>query len=154
MPPALAMAAIVTLAALLAVASAAAGALWGRARAARGLADRLAALEAALNRLEAAASRPAAPPAALPGGPRAARRSDRAEASAVAGPTLIAVPDLGAPAGDAAAADDLGRRFGAIWELADAGAPAEAIARATGQPIGQVELILGLRRRRPAGGRS
>ena len=34
----------------------------------------------------------------------------------------------------------------AIWALADAGAPAEAIARETGQPIGQVELILGLRR--------
>ncbi|HEX8204327.1 MAG TPA: hypothetical protein VF590_27865, partial [Isosphaeraceae bacterium] len=64
-----------------------------------------------------------------------------------AGPTLIAVPDLAGPPGEAEAASaELARRFGAIWDLADAGAPAEAIARGTGQPIGQVELILGLRR--------
>ena len=161
MPPAPAMAAIVTLAVLLAIASATAGALWWRVRSAKAragrpageLAERLGRLEEILARIE---GRTAAitPGSSHPAGPRAARRADRAEESAVAGPTLIAVPDLGAPAGDAAGSDELGRRFGAIWELADAGASAEAIARATGQPIGQVELILGLRRQRAAGGRS
>jgi hypothetical protein len=58
------------------------------------------------------------------------------------------IPSLAAsvPEASAEAASELGRRFGAIWALADAGDPAEAIARKTGQPIGQVELILGLRR--------
>ena len=64
----------------------------------------------------------------------------------MAGPTLIAIPNLAAT-GDWVPAPstttDLGRRFGSIWELADAGASAETIARETGQPIGQVELILG-----------
>jgi hypothetical protein len=46
----------------------------------------------------------------------------------------------------------LGRRFAAVWEMADSGATPEAIARETGHPIGQVELILGLRRRIPAEG--
>ena len=40
----------------------------------------------------------------------------------------------------------LTQRYAAIWALADKGATAEVIARATGQPIGQIELILGLRR--------
>jgi hypothetical protein len=79
------------------------------------------------------------------------RRADRPEVSPLAGPILIAVPDLAnrpSAAGlEAEASADLGRRFGAIWDLADAGAPADAIARATGLPIGRVELILGLRRR-------
>ena len=69
-------------------------------------------------------------------------------ASPVAGPTLIAIPSLAAPPSEttAAAAVELGRRFGAIWDLADSGASTEAIARRSGQPIGQVELILALRR--------
>jgi hypothetical protein len=69
-----------------------------------------------------------------------------------AGPTLISVPDLSSPAGPAAPAEAsaaLGRRFAAVWDLADAGATAGAIARATGQPVGQIELILGLKRRLP-----
>jgi hypothetical protein len=75
-------------------------------------------------------------------------RADGASAGAVGGPTLIAVPNLSAPPTQAATAvaADLGHRFGEIWELADSGTPAEAIARRTGQPIGQVELILALRR--------
>jgi hypothetical protein len=40
----------------------------------------------------------------------------------------------------------MSQRYSAIWTLADTGASAEVIARATGQPIGQIELILGLRR--------
>jgi hypothetical protein len=44
------------------------------------------------------------------------------------------------------AAEALSRRHGPIWDLAAAGEPAGEIARATGQPIGQIELILALRR--------
>ena len=75
-------------------------------------------------------------------------RVDPAEATAAGGPTLIAVPSLPASTADASstAAEELGRRFGAIWALADVGETADSIARKTGQPIGQVELILGLRR--------
>jgi hypothetical protein len=40
----------------------------------------------------------------------------------------------------------LKERYAAIWALADKGATLEQMARATGQPIGQIELILGLRR--------
>jgi hypothetical protein len=90
--------------------------------------------------------------------PAASPRHDRGAASAVSGPTLITVPSLTAAPGDASAAvaAELGRRFGAIWALADAGEAPEAIARSTGQPIGQVELILGLRRQltSQSGGRS
>jgi hypothetical protein len=83
--------------------------------------------------------------------PMATPRVDPGEATAVGGPTLITVPALslsasGAAAEAAAAAEELGRRFGAIWGLADAGATADAIACTTELPIGQVELILGLRR--------
>jgi hypothetical protein len=150
MSPALELALIVTLAVLLAATSATAGALWWRSRPeppgadeAGALADRLRALDALLSRLESA-------PATAP-----RRRLDRAEPNAVAGPTLIAVPDLAAPAGDPSPASaELARRFGAIWDLADVGATPDAIARATGQPIGQVELILGLRRQLAAGARA
>jgi hypothetical protein len=61
---------------------------------------------------------------------------------------LILVPSLAASDPDApsAAAVELGQRFGAIWAMADSGQAPDAIARTTGQPVGQVELILGLRR--------
>src|SRR5262245_44039417 len=129
MPPALELALVVLLIAV----SAAAGALWWRGRAAwpiGELAERLRAVEATLSRIEAARRGPASRVAPWP-----TRRVDRGQPEAVAGPTLIAVPDLSAPAGEpSAAAAELGRRFGAIWDLADAGAPPEAIARRTGQP--------------------
>jgi hypothetical protein len=82
------------------------------------------------------------------GRPHHPQRADRAESSAVGGPTLITVPNLAASVPDAlsAAAAELGQRFGAIWALADSGQAPEAIAQTTGQPVGQVELILGLRR--------
>lgn len=145
MTPILTTALIATLAAMLCATSAAAGALWRTLRsgtpAPADLDGRLKAIESTLARIEAAkAIERQAPPI----GPT--RRFDRPEPATPSGPTLIAVPDLAAPAADEGASSDLGRRFGAIWDLADAGAPAEAIARATGQPIGQVELILGLRR--------
>ena len=65
-------------------------------------------------------------------------------------PTLICVPDLAVEDATAGRPTDIPRpdgRYNAVWDMAGAGAPAEAIAMATGQPIGQVELILGLSRR-------
>ncbi len=88
---------------------------------------------------------------AHPGGPRVARRLDAGHPSASGGgPTLISVPSLSrarASLTPSEAAADLDRRFGGVWALADSGASAEAVARETGYPVGQVELILGLRRR-------
>ena len=64
-------------------------------------------------------------------------------------PTLIAIPDLGAveEESDKRAGSELGERHGEAWTLAAAGVPPEEIARQTGQPIGQIELIVGLYRR-------
>jgi hypothetical protein len=61
---------------------------------------------------------------------------------------LIAVPNLSLPTPNDrdAAVNGLTQRYAAIWTLADQGASPEVIARATGQPVGQIELILGLRR--------
>ncbi|HEV3163077.1 MAG TPA: hypothetical protein VGZ22_03470 [Isosphaeraceae bacterium] len=166
MTPSLEITLIAVLGVLLAAVSALAGALWARGRTrplvdvahlAETLAVRLRTVDRLLARLEAVAgettppephSRTVAALSARKAARRGAtRRFDRAEVSAVTGPTLIAVPDLGASPGEAAAAaTELARRFGAIWDLADTGASPEAIARGTGQPIGQVELILGLRR--------
>ncbi len=70
-------------------------------------------------------------------------------AAAPAQPNLITVPRLAGSLermGEGDGDGILHQRYAAIWEMADAGAPPDAIARATGQPIGQVELILGLRR--------
>jgi hypothetical protein len=73
-----------------------------------------------------------------------------------AGPTLISVPNLSSrgravgtqaeAARRATASGDLAGRFGRVWQMADEGEPADRIALATGQPIGQVELVLNLRR--------
>ncbi|WP_435018334.1 hypothetical protein TA3x_000299 [Tundrisphaera sp. TA3] len=87
------------------------------------------------------------PAPSRPSGPRAGFRADPAEV-AEAGPTLIAVPRLEIT--KPPAASDMDRRFADVWALADAGTPAATIAGHTGYPIGQVELILGLRRRLPA----
>jgi hypothetical protein len=77
-------------------------------------------------------------------------KSDGPDVAPGAGPgesRLIAVPNLGSAAGDREAMlSGLTQRYAAIWALADKGAAPEVIARATGQPIGQIELILGLRR--------
>jgi hypothetical protein len=140
------------------------GALWARVRSIRAeettrivddLARRQESIEGVLLRLEKDRNRrPVASPSEVSRarsctelGPAPVQRTDRAKASAVGGPTLIAVPSLAtkAPDSSTAAAAELSQRFGAIWALADSGRSAEAIARATGQPIGQVELILGLR---------
>lgn len=163
MPPA-ELAVIVVLAALLAVVSALAGAFWWRSRSvalvrvaqlARELTERQRALEQLIEHWENSRPRDSAAAAGLPGGPRGAavvaHRIDPPQVSAVTGPTLIAVPDLAAaqaatlaPAPEVAA--ELQRRYGPIWEMADRGLAVEAIARATGQPAGHIELVLGLRR--------
>jgi hypothetical protein len=152
---------LIVLTGLLAVVSAVAGGLWWRWRAralvevahlADVLASRLRTLDEVLVKLDSHGSDPAASSAAprrsFAERPRSVR-IDPPESTAIAGPTLIAVPDLSTGSGEspaASAAAELARRFGAIWALADTGAAADAIARGTGQPIGQVELILGLRR--------
>ena len=91
--------------------------------------------------------------------PGASRRVDPgvSREATVGGRTLIAVPDLsslGPPRARKSlsqppipARADLRRRFTAILELADAGASPASIARATGQPVGRIELVLGLGRR-------
>ncbi len=63
--------------------------------------------------------------------------------------TLIAVPNLGVdePEVDPGAENDLSQRHGEVWSLAALGASTQEIARQTGQPIGQVEVIVGLYRR-------
>ena len=82
-----------------------------------------------------------------PDGRRNLRRDRGRSGGAIPGPILIAVPDLTASDPDTVAIPpELAERFAGIWELAESGATAEAIARATGQPIGQIELILALRR--------
>ena len=113
------------------------------------LAGRHRALEARLASVEASATDAAIAIAiaSQPGGPRIGRRVDRGVLEASGGPTLISVPDLSAPPSPASgAAAALDRRFGPVWAMADEGIAVDAIARRTGYPIGQVELILGLRR--------
>jgi hypothetical protein len=61
--------------------------------------------------------------------------------------SLISVPDLASlPEDRDPRSSPLSQRYAAIWTLADQGASPEVIAKATGQPIGQIDLILGLRR--------
>jgi hypothetical protein len=64
------------------------------------------------------------------------------------GPTLIAVPDLAEEDRplDPQVETELRERHGEIWALAATGKSSEEIARQTGQPIGHVELIVGLYR--------
>ena len=60
------------------------------------------------------------------------------------GPTLIAVPDMTSKARPAPGSL---QPYADIWALADGGLSPAAIASRTGTPVGQVELILGLRQR-------
>jgi hypothetical protein len=130
---------------------------------------RLAELAATLRAMETRLSEPVAGTepqsdwsASPPGGPRlghnavsrgasgAARlRPDYAHGGGVTTcPTLIEVPALSPPEGDReAAVESLTQRYAAIWSLAEAGRPLEEIARAAGQSVGEIELIVGLRRK-------
>jgi hypothetical protein len=144
-----------------------AGALWLRMRTmpalqatrrARDLADRLEAVVATLTRPEPRGreTEPATRRMGLGVSSPPSVRIDAAERHA---PTLITVPDLSVSREDedaeaaSTAAAELSSRFGAIWGRADRGESAESIARATGQPIGTVELVLGLRRQARSGSR-
>ncbi len=149
MSPALEFALLATLGLMACAASALAGALWWRLRSAplvevaqlaRDLAERQRALERLVAKLEAPRGRRLLRPS--PG-----LRWDRGQGGAEpAGPTLIAVPDMTSPPSKPSQVSaDMGRRFGSIWALADRGSSSEEIAKATGQPVGQIELILGLR---------
>jgi hypothetical protein len=120
----------------------------------RRLRRRLGTLFRRLTRLELRASEPAAPslppsapPAARPRppGPHPSRPHGNRDAG---GATLISVPDLGhdGASADGPEGDGLGQKHGAVWALAEAGVAPDEIARRTGQPIGEVELILGLQR--------
>jgi hypothetical protein len=116
----------------------------------RDSARRFDALEARLAKLESPAGREALKTVATKARAKSAPNR-RAARAAPSGRTLISVPDLAAPLASPPP-DDLARRFGSIWDLAEAGASPESIARDTGQPIGQVELILGLKRPRASSG--
>lgn len=140
---------IVVLSVLLAAMSAVAGALGWRLRLARTL-PRAESVEALSRRLEELEKQVKAGWVERvphhPVGPRRSVRIDRGSAVRRK-PTLIAVPDLSAaPAAGTEPARTLRQRYQEIWSQADAGLDAEAIARQAGQPIGQVELILSLRR--------
>jgi hypothetical protein len=116
------------------------------------LAGRHVALEARLARIEASTTEAALVIASDPGGSKFGLRVDPGHGATFEGPTLISVPNLASPpSANSEAAAELDRRFGPIWAMADEGTPTEAIARETGYPIGQVELILGLRRQALAG---
>jgi hypothetical protein len=117
------------------------------------LAGRHVALEARLARIEASATEAAIVIASQPAGSKVGRRVDPGQPATFEGPTLISVPNLASPpSANSEAAAGLDRRFGPIWAMADEGTSTEAIARETGYPIGQVELILGLRRQLLVGG--
>lgn len=155
------LAAFATAILLAMVVSALAGAFWSQARLSTGardpgLAERLEALSRALEVLVSkpetiqTLAREAGRGSVEPASDRPIVRMDRPEIGAAAGPTLIAVPDLTRASASSApveAFQEWARRFSHVWALDDLGRSIEAIARETAQPIGHVELILGLRRR-------
>lgn len=68
-----------------------------------------------------------------------------------AAPSLISVPDMSRPtAGGSEGAPIPSRKHEDVWAMADQGASAVEIARATGRPIGQVEIILRLQQHQRA----
>jgi hypothetical protein len=65
-------------------------------------------------------------------------------------PTLISLPDLDdrpvEPDRLAATLAELEEKHGDVWRRGEAGEAADAIARDTGRPVGEVEMVLRLRR--------
>lgn len=116
----------------------------------------IAALEARLAQRERELDRQRPPRSAQPTAEaKRLHRHDRRQVALAEGPVLIAVPSL-ATSGSTTpseAAAEFDRRFGPIWALAETTASLDEIARQTGYPVGQVELILGLRGPRPHGPR-
>lgn len=80
--------------------------------------------------------------------PPATARSGFGAAGAGDNPTLIAVPTLAPPSPEPrdGSENGPGTRHAEILALAAGGTSAGEIARRTGHPVGQVELILGLHR--------
>jgi hypothetical protein len=117
------------------------------------LAGRHLALEARLVRIEASTTEAARVIASEPEASKATCRVDPGRSATADGPTLISVPNLASPPSSTLeAAAELDRRFGPVWAMSDEGVPTETISRESGYPIGQVELILGLRRQLSTGG--
>jgi hypothetical protein len=121
------------------------------------------AADAKLSQLQAASSAPIARPAAVappaPAQPAAARPSDsqlylepkhvepkRQGPAPVPRGTAPVAPAPAVSIESPAPSAPLDARHGAIYHLADAGLSPVQIARQTGLPTGQVELIIGLRR--------
>jgi hypothetical protein len=94
---------------------------------------------------EAVARVPDSPHGSQPPQPVWPREPDRVSNEHAA---LITVPDLGlAGAGcPEESVEGLRHRHAELWAMAEAGTPPTEIARRTGQPIGRVELVLGLHR--------
>jgi hypothetical protein len=111
---------------------------WRRSRFEDYLLDRLGVLSRRIEELEARA-----PMAAEPGRDRNTRGERRGPPS-----LLISVPSLDSREADRSlgANQGLAERYAAVWRMADSGSSMEAISRETQTPIGQIELILGLRR--------
>lgn len=66
-------------------------------------------------------------------------------------PSLISVPDMSRPtAVETGSAPAPPRKHEDVWAMAQRGASAAEIARATGRPIGQVEIILRLQQHQRA----
>lgn len=103
--------------------------------------ERLALLSRRLEELESRA---------IPGAPKAPASDEsrkRAAAKGAEPSLLITLPSLEAPAGDRrAVAEGLAERYATVWRLAESGRSPESISRETQTPIGQIELILGLKR--------
>jgi hypothetical protein len=83
------------------------------------------------------------------GGPSSPRLRHFEPSEKRVGPPLIAIPDLASQGDepDPQAETELVKRHAEVWPLAASGMPPAEISRQTGQPIGEVELIVGLYRR-------
>lgn len=71
-----------------------------------------------------------------------------------AAPSLISVPDMTLQTENETDAASLAQKHGDVWTMAERGLDAAEIARATGRPIGQVELIVRLHRHHHASKKS
>jgi hypothetical protein len=110
------------------------------------LRDELRGIERRLTALESMERVGMKPRGRVKPGSSTVRKSTRVDSKSES--KLIAVPNLEASPHEAdGAINGIKERHATIWALADSGATAEFIARSTGQPIGQIELVLGLRRR-------
>ena len=125
--------------------------------------DRLGSIDARLSRGEQASNdrephgkgfdRPASEPLKSRANAAATEESNPGRAATINQPTLIAVPGLATPESHAdqdpaatSATNRLRERHAEIRTLAESGISVEEIARRTGLPIGQVDLVLGLHR--------